>query len=223
MELIHQVIDIVLHLDTHLQSLTTHYGSWVYVILFLIVFMETGLVVTPFLPGDSLLFAAGSIAAITSLNVHWLAISLTIAAILGDSLNYAIGKWVGPKVFTQEKSLFFNKDYLMRAEAFYEKYGAKAIIIARFIPIIRTFAPFVAGIGIMQYKRFLAYNIIGAILWVYSFLYVSYFFGNLPVIKENFSIIVLVIIVLSILPALVDFYRQKKNRPLLKINNKDNA
>jgi len=209
MEHLAQLVDLFLHLDIYLQSFVQQYGALVYIVLFVVIFCETGLVVTPILPGDSLLFAAGSIAAIGELNVHLLALLLMIAAILGDNVNYAIGKYVGVKVFNKEKSLLFNKKYLLKAHAFYEKYGGKTIIIARFVPIIRTFAPFVAGIATMSYSRFFAYNVIGAVLWVGLFVYGAYFFGNIPVVKENFTLVIIAIIILSIMPPVIEFVRHK--------------
>ena len=178
-------------------------------ILFLIVFLETGLVVAPILPGDSLLFAAGAFAALGALDVGLLFFLLVAAAILGDTLNYAIGHYLGPKVFHYEKSRFFNPDHLRKTHAFYEKYGGKTIIIARFIPIVRTFAPFVAGIGAMNYRRFLAYNVVGGFLWVAICLFAGYFFGNLPFVKKNFSLVILAIIVISVLPAVVEYLRHR--------------
>lgn len=191
----------IAHLDVHLQQLVTNYGNWVYLILFLIIFCETGLVVTPFLPGDSLLFAAGSLAAIGNLNVHWLVGLLLIAAIGGDNTNYAIGRFVGMELFKNSNSRWFKRAYLERAHQFYEKYGPKAIIIARFVPIVRTFMPFTAGLARMTYRRFLGFDILGGILWVGGIVYASYFFGNIPVVKQNFSIIVFAIIGVSLLPA----------------------
>lgn len=207
-----QLIDFFIHLDIYLQSFVAQYGDWVYVILFLIIFCETGLVVTPILPGDSLLFAAGSIAAIGGMNVHLLAILLILAAILGDNVNYAIGKFIGPKIFTKKQSFFFNRKYLLKAHAFYECYGGKTIILARFIPIIRTFAPFIAGVGSMSYSRFFAYNVIGAILWINLFIYGSYFFGNIPAVKENFTLVIFAIIFLSVLPPIIELIRARLNR-----------
>jgi membrane-associated protein len=210
MELIKGLTEILLHLDTHLDSVIRNYGVWTYGILFLIIFLETGLVVTPFLPGDSLLFAGGTFAALGSLDVKWLVIFLSIAAIAGDTVNYWIGHATGPKVFTKQKSRFFNKDYLRRTHQFYEKYGGKTIIIARFIPIIRTFAPFVAGIGSMTYGRFITYNITGGVAWVLILVLVGYFFGNIPFIKHNFSLAIAAIIFLSILPGIIEFLRHRK-------------
>ena len=210
MELIKGFIEILLHLDTHVDLVIRTYGFWTYGIFFLIIFLETGLVVTPFLPGDSLLFAAGAFAALGSLDTKWLIMLLSIAAIAGDTLNYWIGYIVGPKVFSKEKSRFLNKDYLYRTHQFYERYGGKTIILARFIPIIRTFAPFVAGIGSMTYGRFIAYNIVGGIAWVAIFVLGGYFFGNIPSIKENFSLVIAAIIFLSILPGIIEFLRHRK-------------
>ena len=195
---------------THI--LTWSFGAtviWTYGILFLIIFLETGLVVTPFLPGDSLLFAGGTFAALGSLDAKWLVISLSIAAIAGDTANYWIGHAVGPKVFTKEKSRFLNKEYLYRTHRFYEKYGGKTIILARFIPIIRTFAPFVAGIGSMTYRRFIIYNVSGGIAWVVMFVLGGYLFGNIPVVKQNFSLVIFAIIFLSILPGIIEFLRHR--------------
>ena len=209
MELIEFLFEILLHLDKHLDLLIRNYGVWTYAILFLIIFLETGLVVTPFLPGDSLLFAVDSFAAFGSLDAKLLVISLSIAAIAGDTVNYWIGYMVGPKVFNKEKSRFLNKEYLYRTHRFYEKYGGKTIILARFIPIIRTFAPFVAGIGSMTYRRFILYNISGGIAWVVIFVLGGYLFGNIPVVKQNFSLAIFVIIILSILPGIIEFLRHR--------------
>jgi len=210
MELIKGFFDILLHLDIHLDLAIRSYGLWTYGILFLIVFLETGLVVTPFLPGDSLLFAGGTFAALGSLDVGWLIIVLAVAAIGGDTVNYWIGYSSGPKVFSKESSRLFNKEYLHRTHRFYEKYGGKTIIIARFIPIIRTFAPFVAGIGSMTYSRFIAYNIAGGIAWVVIFVLGGYFFGNIPLIRHNFSLVIVAIVILSILPGIIEFLRHRK-------------
>jgi membrane-associated protein len=209
MEYIRTLFDILIHLDAHLLDLTQQYGVWVYAILFLIIFFETGLVVTPFLPGDSLLFAVGSLAALQALDFGTVLILLAIAAILGDTVNYWIGARVGPQVFTQKHTRFFKKEHLDRTHAFYEKYGGKTIVIARFVPIIRTFAPFVAGIGSMTYSRFLLYNVVGALLWVVGLTTAGYFFGNLPVVKKNFTLVILAIIVISILPGVIEFLRQR--------------
>jgi membrane-associated protein len=210
MELIKDFIDILLHLDKYLDSVIRNYGSLTYGLLFLIVFCETGLVVTPILPGDSLLFAVGAFAAIGSLDLWLVIMLLSIAAIAGDTVNYWIGHIIGPKVFTKEKSLFFNKDYLERTHSFYEKYGGKTIIIARFIPIIRTFAPFVAGIGQMTYGRFIAYNVIGGIGWIMALVLAGYFFGNIPLVKNNFSLIILAIIIISVLPIVIELLNKRR-------------
>jgi membrane-associated protein len=209
MEMITTFIDMFVHLDKHLDLIIREYGMWTHAILFLIIFCETGLVVTPLLPGDSLLFAVGTFAAQGSLDVKLLTISLSIAAIAGDTVNYWIGYFVGPKVFSKEKSRFFKREYLDRTHRFYERYGGKTIIIARFVPIIRTFAPFVAGIGRMTYLRFIIYNIVGGVAWIGAFLFGGYFFGALPFVRQNFSLVILAIIVISILPGLIEFLRHK--------------
>ncbi len=212
MELLTGFIDLILHLDQHLLELARTYGVWIYAILFLIVFLETGVVVTPFLPGDSLLFVAGTIAAAGEMNVHGLVLLLIAAAIGGDSLNYAIGRYLGPRVFRFEDTRFFKRAYIDRTHAFFERHGGKTIIIARFIPIIRTYAPFVAGIGAMAYSRFLIFNVTGAVLWVLLLTYAGYFFGNLTVVKNNLTLVILGIIVLSILPGIVEFVRARRAR-----------
>ncbi len=209
MEFLAAFIDLVLHLDKHLQALIQNYGAWVYAILFLIVFCETGLVVTPFLPGDSLLFVAGALAAAGGMNVHLLVALLIVAAVLGDSVNYAFGNYLGPKVFHNEKARFLNRKHLMAAHDFYVRHGGKTIIIARFIPLIRTYAPFVAGIGSMPYARFALFNVTGAILWVVSLSYAGYFFGNVPWVKSNLSLVIIGIIILSIMPVIFEFVRHK--------------
>ena len=210
MEFIKDFIDLFLHLDTHLQTVIQNYGTWTYVILFLIIFCETGLVVTPILPGDSLLFAAGAFAATGSLDLAWLLILLTFAAVLGDAVNYAIGHFMGPKVFAQPDSRFLKREYLDRTHQFYEKYGGKTIIIARFVPIVRTFAPFVAGVGSMTYAKFASYNITGGLLWVGVCVLAGYAFGNIPVVQENFTLVILGIIFVSILPGIIEFLRQRQ-------------
>lgn len=209
MDWLKDLLHAVLHLDDVLPDLAAQYGPWIYAILFLIVFCETGLVVTPFLPGDSLLFAAGAVAAAAPehLNVHFVVLLLIIAAIIGDGVNYSIGNWLGDRV--RNGNRFIKKTHLDRTHAFYEKYGPKTIIIARFVPIVRTFAPFVAGVGRMNYGKFLTYNIAGAILWVVSLTYAGFALGNLPFVKKNFEIIVLAIIVVSILPAVFEVLRAK--------------
>lgn len=208
MQIVYELVDFILHLDVHLNSIIQNFGIWTYLILFLIIFLETGIVITPFLPGDSLLFAAGSFAALGSLNVWVLFITLTLAAILGDTLNYWIGHYIGPRAFSGNIR-FLKKEYLDRTHEFYEKHGGKTIILARFIPIIRTFAPFVAGIGAMEYPRFFFFNVTGAILWVGLFTFGGYFFGNLPFVQDNFTIVILAIIVISVLPGVFEFLRDK--------------
>jgi membrane-associated protein len=207
-----QFIDIFLHVDQHLNALVTQFGVWTYVILFLILFAETGLVIMPLLPGDSLLFAVGAIAAIEGsiLNVHLMAVILIAGAIIGDAVNYSIGKYFGPKVFHSQSSRLLNQQHLIQTQKFYERHGGKTIILARFIPIVRTFAPFVAGVGNMSYSRFAAYNVIGAFVWVLSFLYAGYFMGNLPQVKTNFHYIILAIIVISVMPAVIEFLRARR-------------
>jgi membrane-associated protein len=208
MELLRQFIDLFLHLDQHLSQIITEYGTWTYVILFLIIFVETGVVVMPFLPGDSLLFAAGAFAATGVLNVWWLIILLFIAAFLGDTLNYLIGDYFGPKVFKRDYR-FLKREYLYKTQAFYEKHGGKTIIFARFIPIIRTFAPFVAGVGTMKYGKFLSYNIIGGFLWVAGFVLAGFVFGNIPAVKENFTLVIFGIILVSIIPPVIELVKQR--------------
>jgi membrane-associated protein len=208
-ELIKKLIDFILHIDQHLAEIIAQYGAGTYAVLFLIVFAETGLVVTPFLPGDSLLFAAGAFCARpeTGLNVHLMAGLLFVAAFLGDTVNYWIGSKIGPAVFKREDSLLLRKKHLERAHAFFEKYGGRAIILARFVPIVRTFVPFVAGVGQMTYSRFIAYNLLGGFIWVYAFIYLGYAFGNHPLVQKNFKLVILVIIVLSVLPIVWEAWR----------------
>ena len=203
------LIDFILHIDQHLIELTQTYGLWIYAILFLIVFCETGLVVTPFLPGDSLLFAAGAVAALDGMNVHMAAALLLAAAVIGDAANFAVGKYFGEKLFAKPDSRVFKREYLDKTHAFYEKYGGKTIILARFVPIVRTFAPFVAGMGDMHYGRFIRYNIIGALMWVGLLTYAGYFFGELPVVKNNFGLVVIGIIMVSMLPMAVEIAKAK--------------
>ena len=212
MEWIKKLIDIALHLDRYLNTWAGDLGLWTYVLLFVVIFAETGLVVTPFLPGDSLLFAVGALAASegSPINVWLVGILLTIAAVLGDAVNYSIGKYVGPKVFSRETSRLLNKEHLMRAHKFYEKHGGKTIILARFIPIIRTFAPFVAGIGEMSYPRFALYNITGGVAWVWSFLLIGYWFGNQPFVKKNFTYVILGIIIISVIPVVIEFIKARR-------------
>ena len=204
-----QAIDFFLHAENHLRVFIEHYGAWIYALLFLIIFCETGLVVTPFLPGDSLLFAVGALAAQNMLSVGIVAPLLLCAAILGNSTNYAIGSRIGPKVFHFESGWFFRKDYLMKAHAFYEKYGGRAITLAQFMPIVRTFAPFVAGVGSMTYRKFVAYNILGAVLWVGLFVGGGFLFGGLPVVQKNMKLVILGIIVVSVLPIVFEFVKAK--------------
>ena len=208
MEIISNLVDLFLHLDQHLNEIIQTYGVWTYAILFSIIFMETGLVVTPFLPGDSLLFAAGTFAGMGSLNVWILFISLSFAAIIGDTVNYWIGHYIGPRAFSGNIR-FLKKEHLERTHAFYEKHGGKTIILARFIPIIRTFAPFVAGIGEMSYGHFISYNIIGGVLWVAIFVFFGYFFGNLPFVQEHFSLVVIAIILISVMPGVYEFLKER--------------
>ncbi len=202
------LFQIFLHIDKYLGSVISEYGFWTYLILFIVIYCETGLVVTPFLPGDSLLFAAGSFAAIGALNPFILYIIILTATILGDNSNYWIGYYVGPRVFT-EKVRFLKREYLEKTHKFYEKYGVKTVIIARFVPIVRTFAPFVAGIGKMAYRKFLPFDMAGAFLWVTIFVFAGYFFGQLSFVKNNFSYVVLVIILISITPIIIEFFRNK--------------
>lgn len=204
--MISQLIDFILHIDKHLALLTAQYGVWVYVILFIVVFCETGLVVTPFLPGDSLLFAAGAITAASNgaLNIYLIIVVLLAAAVIGDAVNFAIGQFFGEKLFANPHSRIFKQEYLQKTHAFYEKYGGKTIILARFIPIVRTFAPFVGGMGKMRYGQFLRYNIIGAFLWVVSITTLGYLFGNVPTVKNNFGLVVIAIIIISLLPMLFE-------------------
>jgi membrane-associated protein len=211
MELLKYLLDLVLHLDKHLNALGGQLGGWLYVLLFLVIFCETGLVVTPFLPGDSLLFAIGALAATPGsvLDVHLVVVALSVAAVLGDTVNYWIGKRVGPAVFRSDTSRLFDRRHLDRTARFYAKYGGKTIIIARFVPIVRTFAPFVAGIGAMHYPRFLIYNVIGGVLWIASLTYAGYAFGNIPFVRKNFSLVILGIIVVSVLPAVVEILRER--------------
>ncbi|MGA1979787.1 MAG: DedA family protein [Sedimentisphaerales bacterium] len=210
MEIITNLIDFVLHLDKHLSYIVESFGLWCYLIFFLIIFAETGLVVTPFLPGDSMLFALGTFAAVGSLKVGWVFIILCAAAVLGDSANYAVGKYFGQIILKHEGSWFLKKEHIERTHKFYEKYGAKTIVIARFVPIVRTFAPFIAGVGKMTYLKFFSYNVIGGVLWVTLFVFGGFFFGNIPVIKRNFTFVIFAIIIISILPAVIEVIRQKR-------------
>lgn len=208
--------DLLVHLDAHLTTLVQQYGTWIYAILFLIVFCETGLVVTPFLPGDSLLFVAGTVWAISGMEAHWLAVTLIAAALCGDNVNYWIGRTLGPKVFRWEDSRFFNRKALDRTSAFYERHGGKTIVIARFVPIVRTFVPFVAGIGHMNYGKFLTYSIGGALLWVLALVYAGYFFGNIPIVKNNLTLVIFGIIGLSLLPMVIEYARARARNAKLR-------
>jgi len=212
MELLKKILDFALHLDKYLSAVIQQYGLWTYAILFLVIFVETGFVVMPFLPGDSLLFAAGTFSALKALKVGWLILLLSAAAIIGDTVNYWVGHHVGPKVFCKEEARFFKKEYLDRTHAFYEKHGGKTIIIARFVPIIRSFAPFVAGIGRMSYGRFLAFNVVGGVGWVVLLVGAGYFFGTIPVVQENYSIAVLAIIAISTVPIAVEYLKHRRRK-----------
>ncbi len=214
-ELLKKLIDLFLHLDVHLSTVIQTYGTWTYLLLFVIIFMETGFVVTPFLPGDSLLFAAGTFASPalgSPLNIWVIYILLCFAAVAGDTANYWIGHFIGPRAFSGDIR-FLKKEYLDRTEAFYQKHGGKTIVLARFVPIVRTFAPFVAGVGKMSYIHFITYNLVGGIAWVTLFTFGGYFFGNLQFVKDNFSIVVLAIILISLLPAVIEIVRDRMRRP----------
>jgi membrane-associated protein len=211
-EFVTAFVDIVLHLDRHLQWLVANYGPWVYLILFAIIYCETGLVVTPFLPGDSLLFVVGAIAASGAIYVHGIFALLVLAAFSGDNTNYWIGRYLGPRVFKREKSKLFNPAHLRRTQQFFEKHGGKAVIFARFVPIIRTFAPFVAGIGRMVYPRFMFYSFSGSVFWIGSLVFAGYYFGNIPVVKNNFTLVIFAIILISIMPAVVTFVQEKRRK-----------
>jgi membrane-associated protein len=213
MDLIHTLVDFILHLDRHLAEIIAQYGVWTYLILFLIVFAETGLVITPFLPGDSLLFAAGTFAGLGSLDPWLTFLLLGIAAVAGDTLNYWVGRYVGPRAFSGTIR-WLRKDYLDQTRAFYEKHGGKTIVLARFIPIIRTFAPFVAGVGEMKYGRFLAYNVFGGVVWVGLFVFAGYLFGNIPVVRQNFTAVIMGIIVISVLPIVFEWWKRRRARPV---------
>jgi membrane-associated protein len=204
-------IDLFLHLDTHLNAITSEYGMLTYLLLFIVVFCETGLVVTPFLPGDSLIFATGALAASGSLNLLTLFVLLCLAAILGDTVNYQIGHLLRDKIANREDIRFIKKEHLDRTRVFFEKYGAKTIVFARFVPIIRTFAPFVAGVGIMPYSKFISFNVIGGVAWVFAFLFGGYFFGNLPIVKNNFSLVILGIIFVSLLPGIITYLQSRRD------------
>lgn len=209
MELIKQLLDFILHIDVHLNEIIIAYGVWTYAILFAIIFCETGLVVTPFLPGDSLLFAAGAFAATGSLDAIWLFILLSLAAIVGNIVNYSIGYRIGPDIMRRKNIRFISKEYLERTHKFYEKHGGKTMVIARFVPIIRTFAPFVAGLGFMTYGRFMFFNVVAGIAWVGIFVFGGYYFGNIPVVKNHFTLVIVAIIVISMVPAVIEFIRHR--------------
>ena len=210
MEIINYLIELILHLDKNLNILISNYGFWTYLILFLIIFCETGLVVMPFLPGDSLLFAVGNIAARGTLDLWSLIFLLSVAAILGDTLNYTIGHFMGPRVFSQ-RSRFFKQSHLERTKRFFHRYGGKTIIFARFVPIVRTFAPFVAGVGTMVYGRFVLFNIVGGVLWISSFLIGGFFFGSMSVVQKNFTFVIVGIIVVSMLPGLIEYIKHRRS------------
>ncbi|KAB7689616.1 DedA family protein [Plesiomonas shigelloides] len=212
MGLLQTMFDFILHIDVHLAAMVATYGIWIYAILFLIVFCETGLVVTPFLPGDSLLFVAGTLAATGQMNPHTLVALLIVAAILGDAVNYSIGRLFGQRLFSNPQSRIFRQAYLERTHAFYERHGGKTIILARFVPIVRTFAPFVAGMGKMSYRYFALFNVTGGIVWVTAFVYAGYWFGNMPVVKQNLELLILGIIFVSVLPGLIEYWRQRRRK-----------
>lgn len=205
-------LDFFLHLDKHMLSLVAQYGTWTYLILFLIIFCETGLVVVPFLPGDSLLFVAGALSATSSLELSWIIGLLVLAAISGNMLNYAIGRMLAPRIFRKEHIRFLKPDHMERTHQFFEKYGGKAIIITRFVPIVRSFAPFLAGVGSMDYRKFIFYNIAGALLWVVPFSLAGYFFGNIPAVKHRFSLVVIAIVFVSVLPIIWEYFKEKKKK-----------
>lgn len=209
MEIISGFFDLLAHLDQHLLSLVQNYGGWVYLILFLIIFCETGLVVAPFLPGDSLLFVTGTLAATGALNVQGVAVLLMAASFSGDNTNYWIGRYLGPKVLRKEQSRFFNRSYLEKTRRFYEKHGGKTILVARFIPVIRTFAPFVAGIGRMRYLRFVLYSLGGSVFWISFFVFGGFYFGNVPLVKQNLTAFIFLIIFISILPGVIEYLRSR--------------
>jgi membrane-associated protein len=212
MEYVNWFVDLILHLDVHLKDLIQTYGMWIYAILFLVIYCETGLVVTPFLPGDSLLFAVGTFAASGALDLMTILPLLLLASISGDTTNYWVGAFIGPKVFTRQNSRIFRKDYLDRTHQFYETYGGKTIMIAKFVPIVRTFAPFVAGVGAMTYRKFFLFNIAGALIWVGGLILTGYWFGNLPFVKNNFSLVIGMIILISLLPGIIEYLRHRSKK-----------
>lgn len=203
------LVDFILHIDEHLNSIIVQYGTWTYAILFAIIFVETGLVVMPFLPGDSLLFAAGAFASRGSLNPFVLTLLLSLAAVMGDTVNYWVGRYFGPRVFKTESRLL-NHRHLERAQEFYERHGGKAIVFARFVPIVRTFAPFVAGVGAMNYPRFLFYNVVGGVAWITLFVWAGFFFGNIPAVEKNFELVIFAIIGLSVVPMIIEYWKERK-------------
>jgi membrane-associated protein len=209
------LIDFVLHLDKHLSLILESAGLWIYLLFFVVIFAETGLVVTPFLPGDSLVFTLGTLAAVegSPLHIAWVFVILAAAAILGDSANYAVGKYFGSIILKKQGAWFLKKEHIDRTHRFYEKYGSKTIVLARFVPIIRTFAPFVAGVGRMSYPRFLTYNVTGGLLWITLFALGGYFFGNIPVIKKNFGLVIIAIIIISVLPAVIEVLKERRRQP----------
>jgi membrane-associated protein len=204
--------DLLTHLDQHLLEVAREYGAGIYAFLFFIIFCETGLVVTPFLPGDSLLFVAGALAGSGVMNIHLLVVLLIIAAFIGDSLNFALGRWIGPRIFRSEDSWFFKRAYVERTHRYFERYGGRTIIIARFVPIVRTYAPFVAGVGAMDYRRFFMFNVTGAVMWVALIAYAGYWFGQVPVVQKNLTLVIFAIILLSISPAIIEVMRQRFKR-----------
>jgi membrane-associated protein len=212
MELIGDFVDFIIHLDRYLSYILENFGVWCYLLFFVIIFAETGLVVTPFLPGDSLLFALGTFAAVGSLNVAWVFIILSAAAVLGDNANYVIGKYFGSLILKRQGAWFLKKEHIDRTHKFYERYGAKTIVLARFVPIVRTFAPFVAGVGKMGYTRFFAYNVIGGVLWITVFVFGGFFFGNIRIIRENFTLTIFAIIIISILPAVIEVLKEARRK-----------
>jgi len=208
------IVDFVLHLDKHLSVILESAGLWSYLLFFVVIFAETGLVITPFLPGDSLVFTLGTLAATGSLNIVWVFVILSAAAILGDSANYAVGKYFGSIILKKQGAWFLKKEHIERTHRFYEKYGSKTIVLARFVPIVRTFAPFVAGVGRMSYAHFLTYNVAGGLLWITLFAFGGYFFGNIPVVKNNFGIVIIAIIIISILPAVIEVWKERRRSPV---------
>ncbi|HMW47618.1 MAG TPA: DedA family protein, partial [Cellvibrionaceae bacterium] len=209
MELITFLVDFILHVDVHLVELFNQYGLWIYAILFCIIFCETGLVATPFLPGDSLLFAAGALMAASNLNVHSLALLLWLAAVSGDSTNYTVGRFLGARLFANPNSKIFRTDYLLKTQGYFDRYGGRTLIMARFMPIVRTFAPFVAGMGKMPFARFIRFSVLGGFLWVFSFIYAGFYFGGIPAVRKNFTLLILGIIFVSFLPIFIELWRAR--------------